>query len=238
VPLKEIPVPRILRRFAPSFVGLALLAAGQPAPAAAPTSAPAKPAAPASSPAAAVPSPVTAASPATLASPSPSPAAASIVFGPIDAMAGRVLTVTTNTGPKQVQVPESARVEQEGKGVPADLRPGLSVAITSSPDGTAKSIRIFAAALGTPRPGQFPMTGAQQGSLMTNAVIESFDGRMLSVAATGQRWQITVPPDTEVLRPFPATYTDLAAGKRVAAAGTLAPDGVLLASSVIIQTGS
>jgi hypothetical protein len=154
------------------------------------------------------------------------------VSGPIDSIAGRVLTVVTNTGPKQVEVPESARIEQEGKGALADLRPGLSVGITGRPDGTARSIRIFPVALGTPRPGQFPMAGPEQGNLMTNAVVESFDGQTLAVLAAGTRFQLAVPPETEILKPLPASFADLAAGKRVLATGALGADGTLLATSV------
>jgi hypothetical protein len=229
------------------IVGLLCLAACQPAPPAAPTSAPAKPAAQATSPAAAAaaspaalvspsPSPVAVASPspspAALASPSPSPAAATSVSGPIDSIAGRELTVATNTGSRQVQVPESARIEQEGTGTVADLRPGLSVGITGRPDGTARSIRIFPAALGTPRPGQIPMSGPEQGNIMTNAVIESFDGQTLVVSAAGSSFRIAVPPEAEVLKPIPVSFADLAAGKRVIATGTVSPDGTLVAATV------
>jgi hypothetical protein len=131
-------------------------------------------------------------------------------------------------------VAESARIEQEGKGVIADLQPGLSVGITSLPDGTAKSIRVFPAAIGTPKPGQFPLSGAEQGNLMTNSVIQSFDGTMLTVSAAGTSFQITVPPETEVLKPLSASFSDLTAGRRVLASGTTSADGTLVASSVNI----
>ena len=158
----------------------------------------------------------------------------STASGPIERIDGRVLTVTANSGPRQVQVAESAHIEQEGKGVIADLQPGLSVGITSQPDGTAKSIRVFPAALGTPKPGQFPMAGAEQGNLMTNSVIQSFDGSTLTVSAAGTSFQITVPPETEVLKPLAASFSDLAAGKRVLASGTASADGSLVATSVNI----
>ena len=99
-----------------------------------------------------------------------------------------------------VQIAENASIEQEGKGTTSDLLPGLGVGVTGKPDGsnvTAVSIRIFPAALGTPRPGQFPMTGANQGNLMTNSTIESFDGSQLVLNSAGQRYQIAVPPGTQ-----------------------------------------
>ena len=207
--------------------GVLVFSACQAAPSAGPTPAP-KVAAEPTKPAA-----VTAPSPAASPAASPSPAAAPpTVSGPIDGISGRMLIVATGTGPKQVQVPESARIEQEGKGAVDDLKPGLSVGVTGKPDGTAKSIRIFPAAQGTPRPGQIPMSGPEQGNIMTNAVIESFDGKTLVLTAAGSRFSITVPPDTEVLKPVPATFADLATDKRVIAAGTLGPDGTLVASTV------
>ncbi len=119
-------------------------------------------------------------------------------------------------------------VVREGRGTLADLQPGLAVGITGKPDGanlTALSIRILPASIGTPRPGQFPMTGANQGNLMTNLVIDSFDGSSLSVTAAGQRYQFVVPPSTEVLKQVPATIGDLAPGKRVLVVGTPLPTG-------------
>jgi hypothetical protein len=181
--------------------------------------------------------------PAPTVAPTPAAAAAAqaanTVSGTIDTVNDRTLTVTTNTGPKQVQLTEDAKVEQEGKGSPSDLLPGLGVGVTGKPDGangvTAISIRIFPAVLGTPRPGQFPMTGANQGNLMTNSVIESFDGSKLVLNAAGQRFEINVPSATEVFKPVPATLDALVPGTRVLAAGTPAADGTLRASSINIM---
>ena len=85
--------------------------------------------------------------------PTPAPTAAaqavSTVSGAIDSISGRTLTVSTNTGPKQVSLTEDARIEQEGKGTVSDLLPGLGVGVTGKPEGntlTAVSIRIFPAA--------------------------------------------------------------------------------------------
>lgn len=184
----------------------------------------------------AVPPPPPTAAPA----PAPKPAAAgNTVNGSIDAVSGRTLTVTTNTGSKTVQIAENATIEQEGKGSVSDLLPGLGVGVTGKPDAaggtvTAVSIRIFPAALGTPRPGQFPMTGANQGNLMTNSVIESFDGSKLVLNAAGQRYEIAVPPGTEVLKQVPATLSALAPGVRVLASGTPGTGDTFQASSINI----
>jgi hypothetical protein len=151
---------------------------------------------------------------------------------------GHTLTVTTNTGDREVDLADSTRIEKEGKGTLSDLQPGLSVGITGKPDGsnvTAVSIRIFPAAMGTPRPGQFPMTGANAGNLMTNSVIESFDGSNLTLSAAGQRYVIGVPAGTEVLKPVPAQLAELTPGTRVLAIGPAAAgssDGPLQATTV------
>ncbi len=175
---------------------------------------------------------------AVAANPGATPAAPATVGGTVDGLAGHTLTVSTSNGARQVQIADDARIEQEGRGSTADLQPGLSVGVTSRADGTAVSIRIFPGALGTPRPGQFPLTGANQGNLMTNSVIQSFDGATLTVSAGSNRYQIRVPPEVEVLKPVPATLADLQAGKRVLAVGMPGPDGSLVATSInIVGTG-
>jgi hypothetical protein len=166
-------------------------------------------------------------------------AAASTVAGPIDTISGRNISVSTNNGAKQVALAENATIEQEGRGSVSDLLPGLGVGVTGKPDAsnqlTAVSIRIFPTALGTPRPGQFPMTGANQGNVMTNSVIESFDGSRLVLNTAGQRYEISVPSGTEVLKPVPATLSALVPGTRVLAAGTPGADGTLQATSINIM---
>jgi hypothetical protein len=76
------------------------------------------------------------------------------------------------------------------------------------------------------------MGGPELGNFMTNAVIESFDSKILKVVASGTPFQITVPPDTEVLRPLPATFADAAVGRRCLAVGPTGPDGVMVATSL------
>jgi hypothetical protein len=162
-----------------------------------------------------------------------------IVSGTVDTINGRSLSVSTNTGAKPVQLAENATIEQEGRGSVSDLMPGQGVGVTGKPDAnnaiTAVSIRIFPAALGTPRPGQFPMNGANQGNIMTNSTIESFDGSKLVLSSGGQRFEIGVPSNTEVLKQVPANLNALAPGVRVLAAGTPGADGTLQATSISIM---
>jgi len=209
-----------------------LVLAGCAAPAASPTAAPAKPTE-APKPAAPAASPSPAASPA--ASPSPSPvAAAPTVNGEVASVDGRVLTVSTNTGVRSVQVPESAKVQIEAKGAPSDLKPGLLVAVTGKPDGTAVVVRIFPDGIPL-APSQFPMGGPQAGNIMTNAKIESFDGRVLTLDMGGQKVPITFAAESEVVQPMPSTFTEIQPGKRVLAFGSPGAD-TLVANTVTILT--
>jgi hypothetical protein len=131
-------------------------------------------------------------------------------------------------------VPESARVQEEGRGAPSDLQSGALVGITGRPDGTAIVVRLLPQGI-SPKPEQFPMGGPQAGSVMTNARIDSFDGRVLTVDLGGQKAQISVPPEAEIVKPLPATFADIQPGKRVIAFGTPSGD-TLQAQTVTIVT--
>ncbi|MGE3269119.1 MAG: hypothetical protein AB7P40_10250 [Chloroflexota bacterium] len=155
--------------------------------------------------------------------------------GEVDIVEGRLITVATNTGWRKVEIPESATIRTEGKGAPTDLTPGTLVGVTGKPDGTAVSIRIFPPGV-TPRSGQFPMNGPQAGNIMTNASITAFDGKTLTLDYDGTAATISVPPDTEILKPVPAALTDIVVGSRVQASGTVSGD-TLTARTVTILTG-
>ena len=144
------------------------------------------------------------------------------------------MSVATNTGVRRVHVPETASVTQEGLGTTADLQPGALVGVTGRPDGTAVVVRLFPSGI-TPKPDQFPMGGAQAGNVMTNARIDAFDGRVLTLDLGGQKVTITVPPEAQVVKPLPASFADLQPGKRVIAVGAPGADA-LEAQSVTIVT--
>jgi hypothetical protein len=210
--------------------------APKPAEAAKPTEAPKPTTAPAAaSPAAA--SPAGAASPAAGASPAASPSPAAVgpnVNGEVDAVNGRVLSVVTNTGPRTVRVADNATIQIEGQGTTADLMAGRMVAITGKPDGTAVIVRFFPAGI-TLKPTQFPMTGANAGNIMTNATIDAFDGKTLTVDLGGQKQSITVVPETQIIKPVPSSFDQIKPGVRVITTGT--PEGTtLVATSVTIST--
>jgi hypothetical protein len=160
-----------------------------------------------------------------------------IVNGEVDVIDGRTVTVATSTGRRKVDVPDSATILTEGKGTSADLVAGALVGVTGKPDGTAVSIRIFPSGA-TPRTGQFPMNGAQTGNVMTNARIEGFDGKTLSLDFGGQQASITVPPEAEIIKPIPAAFSDIQVGARVQANGSVSGDTLTARSVTLLPTAS
>ena len=144
------------------------------------------------------------------------------------------MTLTTNTGVRKVRVADNAVILKYGIGTLSDLVAGSMVGVTGKPDGTAVSIQFFPPGI-SPKPSQFPMTGAQAGNIMTNASIVSFDGTTLTVDLGGEKATLTVPPDTRIVKPQPSTFAEIKPGLRVFAVG--APDGdVLVAQTVTITT--
>jgi len=145
--------------------------------------------------------------------------------------------VATSTDVVKVQVPESAPIEKEAAATADDLRTGEFVAVTARPESdgklTALIVRIFPAALGSVRAGQFPMTGANQGNLMTNATITSWDRSTLVVDFSGEKATFAVPADAELIKSVPAQFGDLQVGWRVLAVpASRQPDGTIVARSV------
>jgi hypothetical protein len=156
------------------------------------------------------------------------------VNGEVDSIDGRILSVATQTGIRKVRVADNATILMEGKGAPEDLKAGALVAITGKPDGTAQIVRFFPPGI-TPKPSQFPMGGAQAGSIMTNANVVSFDGKALVVDLGGEKQTITVLPETQIVKPNPSTFSELKPGVRVIALGQ--PEGdTIVAQTVTIST--
>ena len=153
----------------------------------------------------------------------------------VDLVDGRA-TVSTNTGPATIQVNENTRYEKQGLGTLGDIQPNQYVAVTGRPtaDGqVAVQVRVFPVLQATvPARVNSPMDGPNTGNLMTNAIVESFANGRLTVRAAGQTVSIDTAPDTEVLRPEPATAADLIEGRRLVAMGILGADGVLQAALV------
>jgi hypothetical protein len=152
----------------------------------------------------------------------------------VDSVDGRIVSVSTTTGVRRVRVADNATILIEDKGSNDDLKPGVLVGITGKPDGTAVVVRLFPPGI-VPKPSQFPMGGAQQGNIMTNASIVSFDGKALVVDLGGDRQTITVTPESQVVKPVPSTFAEIKPGVRITALGTQEGD-VLAASTVTIIT--
>jgi hypothetical protein len=156
-----------------------------------------------------------------------------VVGGTVVELANGRATLSTNTGPIAVQLSEDTRYEKLGRGSLSDLQPNQWVAVTGRPEGNgqvAVVIRVFPVLQATvpPRLNQ-PMTGPDEGNLMTNATIESFEGGRLTVRVAGQRLSIDTSADTQVFRPEPATAADVTEGGRIVAMGAIGGDGALQA---------
>ena len=159
-----------------------------------------------------------------------------IVSGPVVQLDGASATVATNTGPVTVQLTENTRYEKMGPGTLADIQPNQYVAVTGRPTDSgqvALLIRVFPAAQSTvPARVNSPMEGPNAGNLMTNAVVESLvDGR-LTVRAAGETVSIDTALDTQVMRPVPATASEVVEGSRIAATGVMDNSGMLVAAVV------
>jgi hypothetical protein len=145
-----------------------------------------------------------------------------------------MVSVATATGVRKLRVADNATILIEGKGTVEDLKAGALVGITGKPDGTAVVVRLFPPGI-VPKPSQFPMGGPQTGNVMTNAAIVSFDGKALVVDLGGEKATITVPPEAEIVKPVPSTFSEIKPGARIAALG--APEGeTLVAQTVTIIT--
>ena len=103
---------------------------------------------------------------------------------------------------------------------PADLKPGLFVAITATrqPDNTllATIVSAFPASLSSTVPGgQRPLP---EGNLMTNATIDQVSGNSFTVTFPGGGAKITLAPNAQLIRQVDATPADIAPGATISAA--------------------
>jgi len=115
---------------------------------------------------------------------------------------------------------------------PADLRPGMYVAVTakSQPDGTllASIVSVFSESVSRAvAGGQRPLP---EGNLMTNATIDQVAGRSFTVTFPGGGARIAIAPDAQLIQQMDATASDVRAGARIPAS---VANG--LALSVLLQ---
>jgi hypothetical protein len=115
---------------------------------------------------------------------------------------------------------------------PADLRPGMYVAVTakSQPDGTllASIVSVFSESVSRAvAGGQRPLP---EGNLMTNATIDQVAGRTFTVTFPGGGARIAIAPDAQLIQQLDATASDVRAGAKISAS---VANG--LALSVLLQ---
>jgi hypothetical protein len=103
---------------------------------------------------------------------------------------------------------------------PADLKPGLYVAVTAKrqTDNTllASVVNVFDESLRGVAPGQRPMTG---GNLMTNATIDKVEGSAdtFTVVWDGGGARVKLAPDAKVGRIAVVSLADVKAGATISA---------------------
>ena len=163
------------------------------------------------------------------------------IRGTIEALDGLTLTVKTREGQREKVV---LRMEYRVLAVvPAslgDIKPGAYIgtaAIGPKDKLRALEVLIFPEAMRGTNEGHFPWDLVPE-STMTNAAIEAeaagTDGRVLTLAAKGERLQVTVPPDAPVVTFLPATPEMLQPGAKVFIPVQPAPDGTLTAGLVAV----
>jgi hypothetical protein len=102
---------------------------------------------------------------------------------------------------------------------PADLKPGLFVAVTATrqPDNTllATIASVFPASLSANVPGgQRPLP---EGNLMTNATIDQVSGNSFTVTFPGGGARVTLAPNAQVIKQVDATPADITPGTTLSA---------------------
>lgn len=151
------------------------------------------------------------------------------VNGRVQTVASTAVTLADGTS---FDVTPTTRIIRQQPMQPADLKPGLFVAITAmrQPDNTllASIVSVFPASLSSNVPGgQRPLP---QGNLMTNATIDQVSGNSFTVSFPGGGARVTLAPNAQVIRQVDATPADITAGVMVSASVS---DGKAL--SVMIQ---
>jgi hypothetical protein len=164
------------------------------------------------------------------------------VRGTIERVDGDTLHVKTRGGADAViHLADDATVTGLTRSSWADIKPGsyVGTAAVEQPSGKLKSLEVQV----------FPetMRGVGEGhrtydlgpkSSMTNGtvgqVVETGDGRTLTIKYQGAERSVVVPPDAPIVTYIPATRSDLAAGAKVIVTATKQSDGTLQASRILV----
>ena len=113
----------------------------------------------------------------------------------------------------------ATRVVRSQAGTPADLKPGLFVAITAKeqPDKTllASIVSVFPDSLSkVVTAGQRPLTG---GNLMTNAAIDQVSGSSFTVTFPGGAAKIDLALGVQIIRQSDVQASDITVGSKISA---------------------
>lgn len=150
---------------------------------------------------------------------SPGASAPARVEGVVRTATSSSLTLADGT---ILELSPSTRVIRVAAATPADLKPGMFVAITArrQPDNTllASMVSIFSESQSRiVPPGQRPLP---EGNLMTNAPIASIDqvsGTTFTVTVSGGGATVTLAPDARILKQVDLKPEAILAGAKVSA---------------------
>lgn len=167
------------------------------------------------------------------------------VRGTIESINGDLLIVKGRDG-RNVTMRMAASVSVAGveKISLSDIKPGAYIGVTTVADAQghqkATEVHLFPEALRGAGEGTQAWDTAP-GSSMTNGgldkIVEGNDGHTLTVKYRSGEKQVTVGPETEVVRLVPGKRSDLQSGAKIVAAASRNADGVLEASRISVGLG-
>ena len=164
------------------------------------------------------------------------------VRGMIESINGDLLIVKKNDGHNvTMKMTPNAAVTGVEKIAMSDIAPGAYIGVTSVADAQgnqkATEVHLFPDSLRGAGEGTRPWDTAPNSS-MTNGgldkMVESNDGRTLTVKYRGGEKQVTVGPETSVVKLVPGKRSDLQEGARIVAATARTADGALETSRVSV----
>lgn len=164
------------------------------------------------------------------------------VRGMIESINGDLLIVKKNDGHNvTMKMTPNAAVTGVEKIAMSDIAPGAYIGVTSVADAQgnqkATEVHLFPNSLRGAGEGTRPWDTAPNSS-MTNGgldkMVESNDGRTLTVKYRGGEKQVVVTPETSVVKLVPGKRSDLQEGAKIVAATARTADGALETSRVSV----
>jgi hypothetical protein len=164
------------------------------------------------------------------------------VRGMIESINGDLLIVKKNDGHNvTMKMTPNAAVTGVEKIALSDIAPGAYVGVTSVADAQgnqkATEVHLFPNSLRGAGEGTRPWDTAPNSS-MTNGgldkMVDSNDGRTLTVKYRGGEKQVVVTPETAVVKLVPGKRSDLQEGAKIVAATARTADGALETSRISV----